>query len=203
MEGGQLDRDLSGGAAQYRPRPGGRAQAGSVQGDHRGATGGVAPVVGEAALRRGACGGVHGRIRTCEGLRAGGTAAGTGGGTGAVRDTAGSARAGGLRDVHAFLGPAACAGDGSELVDLHDRVHSGAYRAMPSRRVKIPKGDGGIPPLGVAGIEDKIVQKAVVEVILTPFYEAEFPGFSYGFRPGRGAHDALDALWVGMEGKAG
>ena len=91
----------------------------------------------------------------------------------------------------------------NRLVDLHDRVHSGAYRAMPSRRVKIPKGDSGIPPLGVAGIEDKIVQKAVVEVILTPIYEAEFVGFSYGFRPGRGVHDALDALWVGMEGKAG
>ena len=65
--------------------------------------------------------------------------------------------------------------------------------------MKISKGDGGIRPLGVAGIEDTIVQKAVVEVILTPIYEAEFLGFSYGFRPGRGAHDALDALWVGME----
>ena len=85
------------------------------------------------------------------------------------------------------------------LVDLHERVHSGAYRAMPSRRVNIPKPDGGTRPLGVAAIEDKIVQKAVAEMILTPIYEAQFLGFSYGFRPGRGAHNALDALAVGME----
>ena len=84
------------------------------------------------------------------------------------------------------------------LADLHDRVHSGAYRATPSRRVNIPKPDGGTRPLGVAAIEDKIVQKAVAEIILTPIYEAEFLGFSYGFRPGRGAHDALDALAVGL-----
>ena len=86
----------------------------------------------------------------------------------------------------------------SRLADLHDRVHSGAYRATPSRRVNIPKPDGGTRPLGVAAIEDKIVQKAVAEIILTPIYEAEFLGFSYGFRPGRGAHDALDALAVGL-----
>ncbi len=85
------------------------------------------------------------------------------------------------------------------LADLHERVHSGAYRATPSRRVNIPKPDGGTRPLGVAAIEDKIVQKAVTETILTPIYEAEFLGFSYGFRPGRGAHDALDALAVGIE----
>ncbi len=84
------------------------------------------------------------------------------------------------------------------LADLHDRVHSGAYRASPSRRVNIPKPDGGTRPLGVAAIEDKIVQKAVTEIILTPIYEAEFLGFSYGFRPGRGAHNALDALAVGL-----
>ena len=84
------------------------------------------------------------------------------------------------------------------LADLHDRVHSGAYRARPSRRVNIPKPDGGTRPLGVAAIEDKIVQKAVAETILTPIYEAEFLGFSYGFRPGRGTHNALDALAVGM-----
>ena len=84
------------------------------------------------------------------------------------------------------------------LADLHERVHTGAYRATPSRRVKIPKPDGGTRPLGVAAIEDKIVQKAVTETILTPIYEAEFLGFSYGFRPGRGAHDALDALAVGI-----
>ena len=90
--------------------------------------------------------------------------------------------------------------DGLEgrLADLHDRVHSGAYRATPSRRVSIPKPDGGTRPLGVAAMEDKIVQKAVTDIILTPIYEAEFLGFSYGFRPGRGAHDALDALAVGL-----
>ena len=84
------------------------------------------------------------------------------------------------------------------LADLHDRVHSGAYRATPSRRVNIPKPGGGTRPLGVAAIEDKIVQKAVTETILTPIFEAEFLGFSYGFRPGRGPHDALDALAVGI-----
>ena len=91
-------------------------------------------------------------------------------------------------------------GEGLEgrLADLHDRVHSGAYRARPSRRVNIPKPDGGTRPLGVAAIEDKIVQKAVTETILTPIYEAEFLGFSYGFRPGRGAHNALDAVAVGI-----
>ncbi len=86
-----------------------------------------------------------------------------------------------------------------QLLDLHDRVHAGTYRATPSRRVNIPKPDGGRRPLGVAALEDKIVQKAVVDNILTPIYEAEFLGFSYGFRPGRGAHDALDALAYGIE----
>ena len=62
------------------------------------------------------------------------------------------------------------------LADLHDRVHSGAYRATPSRRVNIPKPDGGTRPLGVAAIEDKIVQRAVAETVLTPIYEAEVPG---------------------------
>ena len=85
------------------------------------------------------------------------------------------------------------------LLDLHGRVHSGAYRALPSRRVEIPKPDGGTRPLGIAALEDKIVQKAVVDVILTPIYEPAFLGFSYGFRPGRGAHDALDALAFGIE----
>ena len=91
--------------------------------------------------------------------------------------------------------------DGLEerLLDLHGRVHSGAYRALPSRRVEIPKPDGGTRPLGIAALEDKIVQKAVVDVILTPIYEPEFLGFSYGFRPGRGAHNALDALAFGIE----
>ena len=93
-------------------------------------------------------------------------------------------------------------GEGLEerLLDLHRRLHSGgAYRAPPVRRVEIPKPDGGIRPLGIAALEDKIVQKAVVDVILTPIYEAEFLGLSYGFRPGRGAHDALDALAFGIE----
>ena len=84
------------------------------------------------------------------------------------------------------------------LADLHDRVQRGAYRATPSRRVRIPKPDGGTRPLGVAAIEDKLVQKAVTETILTPIYEAEFLGFSYGFRRGRGAHGALDALAAGL-----
>ena len=85
------------------------------------------------------------------------------------------------------------------LLDLHGRVQAGAYRATPSRRVNIPKPDGGTRPLGVAALEDKIVQKAVVDNLLTPIYEAEFLGFSYGFRPGRGAHNALDAITVGIE----
>jgi retron-type reverse transcriptase len=83
------------------------------------------------------------------------------------------------------------------LRDLHARVHRGAYRAKPSRRVFIPKADGRLRPLGIASLEDKIVQRAVVEV-LNAFYEVDFLGFSYGFRPGRSAHDALDALAVGI-----
>ena len=79
------------------------------------------------------------------------------------------------------------------LVDLHSRVHGGAYRAMPSRRVYIEKADGRQRPLGVAALEDKIVQQAVV-TILNQIYEEDFLSFSYGFRPGRSQHDALDAL---------
>ena len=86
------------------------------------------------------------------------------------------------------------------LLDLHRRLHrGGAYRAPPVRRVEIPKPDGGTRPLGIAALEDKVVQKAVVDVILTPIYEVVFLGFSYGFRPGRGVHDALDALAFGIE----
>lgn len=84
------------------------------------------------------------------------------------------------------------------LPDLHRRVHAGTYRALPVRRVTIPKPDGGTRPLGIAALEDKIVQRAVVDVILTPIYEVEFLGFSYGFRPERKAHDALDALAYGI-----
>src|SRR5213080_1744918 len=84
------------------------------------------------------------------------------------------------------------------LTDLHGRVHRGAYRAQPSRRVYIPKADGRQRPLGVAALEDKIVQQAVV-TILNQIYEADFKGFSYGFRPGRGPHQALDALTVGIQ----
>jgi len=83
------------------------------------------------------------------------------------------------------------------LKDLHVRVHTGTYRALPSRRVYIPKPDGRMRPLGIAALEDKIVQHAVGEV-LTAIYEEDFLGFSYGFRPGRGQHDALDALAVGL-----
>ena len=83
------------------------------------------------------------------------------------------------------------------LRDLHVRVQSGKYRAVPSRRVYIPKADGRLRPLGIASLEDKIVQRAVAEV-LNAVYEADFKGFSYGFRPGRGQHDALDALSAGL-----
>src|SRR5580658_2995564 len=86
------------------------------------------------------------------------------------------------------------------LVDLHSRMHRGAYRAQPSRRVYIPKADGRQRPLGIAALEDKIVQQAVV-TILNQIYEVDFRGFSYGFRPGRSPHRALDALNVGIERK--
>ncbi|HKU24024.1 MAG TPA: group II intron reverse transcriptase/maturase [Candidatus Sulfotelmatobacter sp.] len=79
------------------------------------------------------------------------------------------------------------------LIDLHGRVHRGAYRAQPSRRVYIEKADGRQRPLGVAALEDKLVQYAVA-TILNQIYEEDFLGFSYGFRPGRSQHDALDAL---------
>ena len=83
------------------------------------------------------------------------------------------------------------------LADLHGRVHRGAYRPQPSRRTYIPKADGKQRPLAIAALEDKIVQGATV-MVLNAIYEEEFLGLSYGFRPGRGPHDALDALVVGI-----
>jgi group II intron reverse transcriptase/maturase len=114
-----------------------------------------------------------------------------------------------LRSAHGWLAKDAAAGvDGvnwrdygqdleRRLEDLHDRIHRGAYRALPSLRVYIPKPDGRQRPLGIAALEDKVVQRAVVEV-LNAVWEGDFLGFSYGFRPGRGQHDALDALAVGI-----
>ena len=88
----------------------------------------------------------------------------------------------------------------ANLRDLHARVQAGRYRAKPSRRVYIPKADGRQRPLGIASLEDKIVQRAVVEVLNAVYevYEVDFRGFSYGFRPGRKPHDALDALTVAI-----
>jgi RNA-directed DNA polymerase len=115
-----------------------------------------------------------------------------------------------LRAAYLALRPKAAAGvDGvtwadygldleANLRDLHARVHRGSYRAKPSRRAFIPKADGRQRPLGVAALEDKILQRALVEV-LNAIYEADFLGFSYGFRPGRSPHDALDALAAGIK----
>jgi group II intron reverse transcriptase/maturase len=115
-----------------------------------------------------------------------------------------------LREAYRALNPKAAAGvDGvtwleygfdleENLRDLHARVHRGSYRARPSRRAYIPKPDGRQRPLGIAALEDKILQRAVVEV-LNAIYEADFLGFSYGFRPGRSPHQALDALAVAIE----
>ena len=83
------------------------------------------------------------------------------------------------------------------IVDLHGRIHRGAYRAKPSKRTYIPKTDGKMRPLGIAALEDKIVQQAV-RTVLECIYEQDFQGFSYGFRPGRSQHMALDALYVGI-----
>ena len=117
-----------------------------------------------------------------------------------------------LREAYRAISPNAAPGvDGvtwwdygldleANLRDLHARVQRGAYRAMPARRVFIPKTDGRLRPLGVAALEDKILQRAVVEV-LNAVYEQDFLGFSYGFRPGRSQHDALDALSVAITHK--
>lgn len=90
-------------------------------------------------------------------------------------------------------------GLGDRLKDLHGRVHRGTYRALPSKRKWIPKANGKLRPLGIAALEDKIVQQAVVRV-LNQIYEVDFRGFSYGFRAGRGQHQALDALYVAIRG---
>jgi len=93
-------------------------------------------------------------------------------------------------------------GEGLEarISDLHGRIHQGTYRAQPSRRTWIPKSDGRQRPLGIAALEDKIVQHAV-GTVLNQIWEEDFLGFSYGFRPGRSQHDALDALSVGITRK--
>jgi group II intron reverse transcriptase/maturase len=85
----------------------------------------------------------------------------------------------------------------ARIVDLHGRIHRGAYRAKPSKRMYIPKLDGRRRPLGIAALEDKIVQQAA-RTVLECIYEQDFLGFSDGFRPGRGCHQALDALFVGI-----
>ena len=85
----------------------------------------------------------------------------------------------------------------ARLRDLQDRVHRGSYHPQPVRRVHIPKGDGRTRPLGIPSLEDKVVQQAA-RMILEPIYEQEFLGFSYGFRPGRSQHKALDALAVAI-----
>ncbi|MCA1678839.1 MAG: group II intron reverse transcriptase/maturase, partial [Actinobacteria bacterium] len=114
-----------------------------------------------------------------------------------------------LRVAYGALNPRAATGvDGvtwraygqdleDNLRELHGRVHRGSYRPRPSRRAYIPKADGRLRPLGIAALEDKILQRAVVEV-LNAIYETDFVGFSYGFRSGRSPHDALDALAVGI-----
>ena len=83
------------------------------------------------------------------------------------------------------------------LADLHSRIHRGSYRAQPSKRSRIAKDDGQKRLLGISALEDKIVQQALSEV-LNQIYEVDFVGFSYGFRPGRSQHQALDALWVAL-----
>jgi RNA-directed DNA polymerase len=90
-------------------------------------------------------------------------------------------------------------GDGLEdrIRDLHGRLHAGTYRAQPSKRIYIPKADGRLRPIGIAALEDKIAQMAV-GTVLEQIYEEDFLGFSYGFRPGRSQHNALDALAVGI-----
>jgi RNA-directed DNA polymerase len=90
----------------------------------------------------------------------------------------------------------------SNLQSLVDRLKSGTYFAPPVRRVHIPKGDGRTRPIGIPTFEDKVLQRAVV-MVLEAIYEQDFLACSYGFRPGRSAHDALEALWKGLMGLGG
>jgi RNA-directed DNA polymerase len=83
------------------------------------------------------------------------------------------------------------------LTDLHHRIHAGRYRAQPVRRQWIPKANGTLRPLGITCVEDKVVQHALVQV-MQAIYEVDFLGFSYGFRPGRSQHDALDAVFMAV-----
>ena len=110
-----------------------------------------------------------------------------------LRDTFGSLKRKTVPGVDGVTWKEYEAGLEDRLSDLHSRLHRGAYRALPSRRVYIEKSDGRKRPLGIAALEDKIVQNAVV-TILNQIYEEDFLGFSYGFRPKRSQHQALDAL---------
>ena len=197
--------------------------------DHEQSDGRVLPVKLPNNAQGGAAEAVEGR-RSAKGNTAGETRPGLGAGQGApsglgrVRRVAATDKetrftallhhvdVDRLREAYRALEPKAAPGvDGvtwadygvdleENLRDLHARVHRGAYRARPSRRVYIPRPDGRQRPLGVAALEDKILQRALVEV-MNAIYEADFLGFSYGFRPGRSPHHALDALAAGIVGK--
>jgi hypothetical protein len=186
-----MNRPNKGGAVLY----GGRGGKGADQGEHR-------AIQHEPDTERGtSVPGIERCAASSQGKEAGtvhGSAPSSerGSTTGQLfRIEAASGAPGGRRDVGGYE-----TGLEDRLADLHGRVHHGAYRAQPSRRVYIPKADGRQRPLGVAALEDKIVQQAVV-AILNQIYEVDFRVFSYGFRPGRNPHQALDALTVGIQTK--